>query len=384
MIPNRTNNNNTFEEIASVVNREINSVCGPLVFLTVFLLTILSFCWCLYFLHYIIKGKKGKQFYINKSMREEVIQNILNNLRIHRIKRYVLFAICFFECTFVFSILFVLLANYLGRKHGTFDRPTTYHKLSFLFAISTQTIWSRFGTTLGLNLFLVLLMLIRILTQFIANCYNFFKTKYSILFHSIKCIGILLLLTLLGTVSISSCLFSFLYVTFLFCEFIIFLRASGKLRRLLYKRYFDAKFHEYQNTRVVAYYKGAYKEYRITSFLLSLSLAFHILSVSLLSVHPIVIGILSQPEKILHILIGEDLRTHYNTLPIYLRIYDRVVSSLIEISFTLGMCLLVSPYIFVSVNYVVFYVRRWIRPKKYRYPCFSDPDRVKYLISRHT
>ena len=369
----------------SFVNRGLNAVCGPLVFLAVFLLMILSFCWSLYFLYDIIKGKKSKNHYIDSNMREEVIKNILNNQRIHRVKKYVLFAICFSECTFIFFILSVILADYIGRNHAVFETPSsTFHKLSFLFSISSQSFWSHFLTILGVNLFLLLLMLVRILTQYLANCYNFFRTKYSFLFQFVKSIGILLFLTLLGPFRIFTCLFAILYIAFIFYELRLFLQASGNLRKFLFNRYFDAKFHEYQNTRVIAYYKGAYKEYRITSFLLSLCLASHVLCISLMCVYPILIAVLYRPEKFAHILIGQDLSIRFSSLPIYLMIYDRVMSSLIEILFTLGMCLLVAPYIFVSINYIVFFIRRRIRPKKYRFAYFSDPDKVKSLISRHT
>ena len=377
--------NNTFEDIAYLANRVVNGVCGPLILLSVILLLILSSCWSLYFLLDIIKGYRSKDVYINRNMREEVIQNILNNMRIRRVKKYVLFAICFSECVFTFSVILVLLTAHFEKKHPLFDRPSsTYHKLSFQFSYSSESVWARFEIALGFNFFLLLLMLIVILTQYMANCYNFFKTKYSLILHSIKAIGIVTLLTLLGTFRISMSLYSILYIAFLIFEFILFSRASRKLRKFLYSRYFDAKFHEYQSTRVVAYYKGAYKEYGITSLLLSLSLASHMLSISLLLIHSIVIAILFQPENFAHILIGQDMTFRYSALPTYLRIYDRFMSSIIEVLFTLGMLLLVSPYVFVSLNYIVFFIKRRIRPRQYRFPYFSDPDKVKYLISGYT
>ena len=116
---------------------------------------------------------------------------------------------------------------------------------------------------------------------------------------------------------------------------------------------------------------------------MTLALFGHVAAVCMVSLHQIIVLILNHPTNIVYILTGDDLTVNYYTLPLSLIIYDRFMSSLIEISFTFGMFMLVSPYIFVSMNYIVFYTKRRLYSRKHRFAYFSDPDRIRALINKH-
>ena len=61
-------------------------------------------------------------------------------------------------------------------------------------------------------------------------------------------------------------------------EFLYFTQVTKCLRKLLHKRYFDAKTHEYQAKSIVRYYRQAYLEFKICSCILVASLFFQLLS----------------------------------------------------------------------------------------------------------
>ncbi|KAI6649437.1 hypothetical protein LOD99_11802 [Oopsacas minuta] len=379
--------NNTIEYyVAGLINRGVNAACGPVVVITTFFLLILSFCWSLYFLTGVIKGFRKKEVYINRDMKEEVIKSILQNQKNNQIKIFILFAICASECTFIVSLLVFSCTHYLRDNEvinpkNLFSSP--FHKISLTYSDSLYSTWSRFQSTVCFNFFLCLLLLIRILTQYMANCYSFFHSNYSLKFQFIQSVVMLIALTLIGTFQITIFLYRILYNIYIIYQFILFLRASTNLRKVLYKRFFDAKVHENQSLHVIAYYKRAHKEYKITSVLLALALLGHITSVCIVSLNQLIVALLYQPGKFADVIFGHGLNITLKNLPISLKAYNQLISSLSEISFTLGMCMLVSPYIFVTLNYIVFFTKRRIRSTKYRFTYFSDPDKVKALISKH-
>ncbi|KAI6649356.1 Protein MCM10-like [Oopsacas minuta] len=324
--------------VAGLINRGVNAVCGPVVAITAFLLLILSFCWSLYLLTGVIKGFRKKERYINRDMKEEVIESILKNKKNNRIKNFILFAICVSECTFIVSLLAFSSTHYLRDKDDIIPKKlfsSSFHKISFTFSDSLYSTWARFQSTVCFNFFLFLILLIRILTQYMANCYSFFHSNYSLKFQFIRSVVMLIALTFIGTFQITIFLYRILYNIQIIYEFILFLRASTNLRKVLYKRFFDAKVHENQSPHVIAYYKRAHTEYRITSVLLALALLGHIASMCILSLHQLIVTVLYQPGKLGDILIGHDLDITYIDLPISLKLYDILISSLIEISFTL-------------------------------------------------
>ena len=290
----------------------------------------------------------------------------------------------------MFSLLALSFTRYLRERithvsphHHFSSSITPFRKLSFAYSDSLFNKWTRYESTVAFNFFLSLLILVRILTQYMVSCYSFFKTNYSLSYHLIRSVIILILLTLMGLFQFTVCLFRFIYCIYTIYEFVLFLRVSRKLRVILYKRYFDAKVHENQSIHVVGYFRTAQKEYKISSSLLSLALFGHVAAVCMVSLHQLIVVILNHPTNIAYILIGDDLTVNYDMLPLSLIVYDRFMSSLIEISFTFGMFMLVSPYIFVSMNYFVFYTKRRLYSRKYRFSYFSDPDKIQALIHKH-
>ena len=382
--------NSTVNHEAYMINKGINAVCAPLVYISELTTFILSLCWSLYFIIVMINRYNKKNTLITNDTREEVVTNILENVKNHRNKRCVLLAICLCECALMFSLLALPFTHYLREKithvsphHHFSSNITPFRRLSFAYSDSLFNKWTRYESTVAFNFFLSLLILVRILTQYMVSCYSFYKTNYSLSYHLIRSVIILILLTLMGLFQFTVCLFRFIYCIYTIYEFVLFLRVSRKLRTILYKRYFDAKVHENQSIHVVSYFRTAQKEYKISSSLLSLALFGHVAAVCMVSLHQIIVVILNHPTNIAYILIGDDLTVNYDMLPLSLIVYDRFMSSLIEISFTFGMFMLVSPYIFVSMNYFVFYTKRRLYSRKYRFSYFSDPDKIQALIHKH-
>ena len=75
----------------------------------------------------------------------------------------------------------------------------------------------------------------------------------------------------------------------------------NKLSLLLYQRYFDARFHEYHPSSVVAYYKRSYFEFRIASSLYIISILFHTISLFIESFYPFILMILTNPKWLQHV-----------------------------------------------------------------------------------
>ena len=383
--------NNTINHVTYLIDKGINAVCTPIVSISIFLILILSFCWSLYFIIVMINRYNKKNTLITNDTREEVVANILENERNYRNKRFALLAICLCESAIMFSLLTLSFTRYL-RERITHVTPqqhqfsytiTPFRKLSFAYSDSLFNKWTRYESTVGFNFFLSLLILVRILTQYMVSCYSFFKTNYSLSYHLIRSVIIIILLTLMGLFQFTVCLFRFVYFIYTIYEFVLFLRVSRRLRTILYKRYFDAKVHENQSVNVIGYFKTAQKEYKISSFLLSLALLGHVAAMCMVSLHQIIVIVLNHPTKTPYILFGDDLTVNYDMLPLPLILYDRFMSSLIEISFTFGIFMLVSPYIFVSMNYIVFYTKRRFHSRKYRFSYFSDPNKIQELITKH-
>ena len=100
--------NGTVNYVTYMIDRGINAVCTPLVYISAFLLLILSFFWSLYFIIVMINRYNKKNTLITNDTREEVVTNILENEKNHRNKRCVLLAICLCECSNVLSASIII------------------------------------------------------------------------------------------------------------------------------------------------------------------------------------------------------------------------------------------------------------------------------------
>ena len=305
------------------------------------------------------------------NMREEVKLNLIKNQISQLVKKCFLVAICLSECIFISSFITFALINYSLRPH-TYSTNNQIHQISLSLMLTLNSISGRFEIVTCVNVYLFLMMLIRILTQYLANQYSFYKKNISLRLKLAKILFFLFFLTVIGLLQIFVILFRVLFFASFIWEFITYLRTSNCLCKLLYKRFFDAKFHENQGMRVVSYYRQAHKEYKITSIFLTLSLLIHMITLFTVLIHPIVVQLLARPDSFLNILYGDFILHHNHKLPPYVDVYNRAVSSLIELTFTFGVFLLIFPYGVVSMSYVISYFIRQLKSRKYRYPGFSN------------
>ena len=125
---NTNNHNGTVDYVTYLIDKGINAVCSPLVYLSAFLLLTLSFCWSLYFIIIMINRYNKKKSLITNDTREEVVTNILENEKNHRNKRCVLLAICLCECALMLSMLTLSITRYLRE---TITHVSPHHHLSY-------------------------------------------------------------------------------------------------------------------------------------------------------------------------------------------------------------------------------------------------------------
>ena len=358
------------------INRYLNTFSGPIAIFLYLLLFILSFCWSGYFIISIVNNAKKNRMNRGANMHEEMRLSLNKNQRSELVKKCFLLTICICECVFISTLVLILISSYFQGLNASSN--VLQHQISLSLIYTLNSISGRLEIVTCVNVYLFLMMLIRILTQYLANQYSFYKKNISLRLKLAKILSFLLFLTVIGLFQIFVILFRVLFFTSFIWEFITYLRTSNCLCKLLYKRFFDAKFHENQGMRVVSYYRQAHQEYKITSIFLTLSLLLHMITLFIVLIHPIVVQLLVRPDSFLNIIYSDFTLHEY--LPPYVDAYNCVVSSLIDLTFTFGVILLIFPYGVVSMSYVISYFIKQLKSRKYRYPGFSEADTFKPML----
>ena len=256
---------------------------------------------------------------------------------------------------------------------GHFHSSSIKHQL--LLSLTSYKL--RFADILPVFSQFCIITFVRILTEYMCSVYDFFEVKpYLIpkLLLSFSCvciigfIGLFRQLVLFADIAI---------IVAIIYQFILLVIATRKLRRLLYKRLFDARNFESQAKYRINYFKRALWSYKYASSLLLISLFLLNLVLAILYIHPIIMMIVYLPREWL------DGILHAPTIMSFsdpsLNAYDQVISSFVELTATLGTTLQVFPYIIVSFR--LFYLNAFCRfrniKRQYNY------DYIKRLIEKN-
>ena len=188
------------------------------------------------------------------------------NYTLKRNKKVLMIILCVVEA--IVSLLFIsgighgMLNSQMFHQLGVYViQPFEYPKMLFSLGF-------RLFITLVSCVVIIILSMVSLITKCLIQYYSYYSTnqkhpiRHGILRLSLK----IIVISILGSVvqlMILQRIIVFLLYSHEVIRNIVLMR---KLSRLLYQRYFDARFHEYHHSSVVAYYKRSYFEFKIASF----------------------------------------------------------------------------------------------------------------------
>ena len=198
-----TNNdlNYTFNIIDTIIS-DCSKVCTAILYVLMFSLCVLSFLWFVYLI-FLVSKEKNYQKYLkdlkNSTQRDVWKVNMMNSQR-KIVKNAFLIGICTVEWIFTLSLVPLVIIGYSKSvlNSGNWD----VQSLSFrdcLYNTMEDTFSTKLLVSFSIILFLFLLILLKLLTQYLCQEYNYFPNKSFKLSTSFKRICLLLLsISILG------------------------------------------------------------------------------------------------------------------------------------------------------------------------------------------
>ena len=375
--------NNTTDSILEVIqlatklNRGINTVLGPVLYFNCIVILFLSISWSLYLFNEILKVslKYKKALKSRNFISKHQWLHDIRNLYSKKVRNIFLIAICLSECIIFLSLLVNEILYYQLRKRSieisssaSFTSFTTAHlfRIDFEFYYSMKYVQLRILRTLTTTSFYTLFLLIRILTQYLVHQYSYYKFPFWFKFKLTISLLIIFSLFICGVVRQLVLIHFICIVLVVIYEFICIFIATKKLRLLLTQRLNDAILHENQSTGVIRYYKIANKDYKLFSTVLLITLFFQTIAFSILCIHPIVVTIIAFPnswiESILY-LPQKDIAAHFSTHHIAVA-YNLIVCSIEEVFVTTGFSLQVIPYFLVSFIRLIRNIKKRVKANR--------------------
>ena len=302
---NFTSNESTkFEYWIEEGNIYINTICIPLLVFDGICLFILSCIWSCCLIYQLINdyrifkiGKKSKS-----AMDQQDFDKMLKDASVRRVKKLLFLAICLSECGLILSITVDSEENNHVNKHF----PHSKHGLPFIKHLYPCTIRAEFSYLLTsywlrVTFFLIgfshfcIITFARILTEYMCSVYDFFGVKpYLIpkLLLSFSCVSIIVFIGLFRQLVLFA---DIAIIVAIIYQFILLVIATQKLKRLLYKRLFDAQNFESQAKYKIDCFKRALLNYKYGSIIILFSLFLQILAVTIIYIHPIIMTMSYSP-----------------------------------------------------------------------------------------
>ena len=350
-------------------------------------LCILSLAWSIYMLGRLIKERQHLKYIrgLRHSMHEQVWLMKVRNSETKIVKNIFLFVISSTE----WIGMFLIIICYIFDNIKTFFRPIYSMNPLTIGAVHalyrSSSVQSRAYSTFIFMLFILLpLILIRILTQYLCQQYTFYsKTSFSLKEKFKLPIAILIFLFLLDLIH-QLIIFDWLSICLYFVyEFVVFTISSNRLCNLLYKRYFDARTHEYQPISIVRYYRFAYLEFKVCSCILVASLFLQMLSLILFVMFSLVGVALSSSSNLFQFLFqnAENLEasSFLDRYQLQLKIFENACNSILLICMCVAWGLLVLPYVLVSLKFCLNAVKTRVENSR-DYP---NHELIRQLIRNH-
>ena len=366
-----------FVEVIITTNAVINDICSVLIFSECLTLLILSMSWSVYLCRKVIKEyrKYKSVLQLENIISEHQFRNMVKNFFSNQVKNMFLISIC--VCEFLFVSSFVI--NQLGRLVVLHGRNVTKeintnpyrhiqygYTLNHRFYYPRSYLYFRFSTLLTSISIYTMFISVRILTQYLTHQYSFYKSELRMKRRiALPLISALILVTL-GLIPPLLFLHFILIVPAIVYEFLLCIIATKKLSRSLKQRLFDAKNHEAQSYDVIRYYTIANKEYKLCSTVLLTFLLLHVIALSILYIHPLVMTcVILKSECFSIFLHGSDNKWKTSPTNPYAYSYNDTICSLSEIMITIGFSLQIIPYFLVSIRRMKRYIANKLNSDKH-------------------
>ena len=279
--------------------------------------------------------KLTTQYYRTNWCRESYIKNYWSNM----VKNTLLIMICLCECILCISAYFYDLGilsqgTQLHRKYNSRYEFSTTRRYTETESLRNPII--QISNTITAIPVCTIFLFVKLLTQYLVHTYSYYQREFKLkqkIIISISFLSFLLILGLIKPTILFQCILTSLWII---SQFIILCTATNKLQKLLKQRLKDSITHENQSISVIRYYQLAYREYKFGSVILSISLFLQMVGFSMSFLQPIIIEI----AEIIHL---------KEMFPSCVAAYDLVISSLEEVFLSIGLSMLIIPYLIVSI-----------------------------------
>ena len=313
-------------------------------------------------------------------MRNGTKISLLKNYTLKQTKNKLLILLCGVEIVASFIVIIMCYGNvsmsYIDRDITVrFLQPFTY----------TDSLTNRLINSSIISVVISLYDIVSLINVCLIERYTYYPSqcKHPVRYGFIR-LGLKLGIVVVLSFAVQLTLFKGLFINFILVyEYIRLVILTRKLVSLLYKRYFDARIHEYQNAAVVAIYKRVYWEYRIGSALLLTALFFQLFAILFGWVYVVILTLLCNTQwlqQVYNIPIHVKYIVDWNNWA--LRSADRVVNTIIGVSTALGFFLLAVPYLVVTCNYVYRAIVR-LRAGNMGYSKHSLGCHINEMIEEH-
>ena len=382
-----TNNDSNYTaNMINTILSDCSTVCTVILYVLMFGLCILSFIWSVYLIFLVIKEKKYQKYLrdLKNSIQMDVWEINMKNSQRKTAKNAFLIVICTVEWILMLSLDSMIISVYSRSvlNSGNWD----VHLIDIrdcLYNTMEDTLSAKLLVTFSITFFLFLLILLKILTQYLCQEYNYFPNKSFKLSTSFKRVCLLLLSIFILGLSRYTIIIQWTLTCIAFSyEFVFYFNATRLLINLLYKRYFDAKTHENQPNYVVRYYAWTYLEFKVGSCIIMTSYFFHVMSLISFVIFSFIWFILSSPNNWVQVIFQCEKIQEFNSLPYHYQQQLHTFSetfNLVELLFLIiGWSLIVIPYLIISLKVICSQLRRSFRTYDYQSRGLIQP-----LIDRH-
>ena len=277
---------------------QTSMICGCVVYFDSVCLLILSICWSIYLITQMMKDRKKYKLILNTqhSRTNWCRENEAKNYNSNKVKNTLLIMICLSECVLIMSMCLYEFGkwNQTTRKH---PHHLKISDLNHEFSVSRRYTESLrnpivlISNTITAISACSIFLFVNILTQYLVHTYSYYQRVFKLKHKIIISISFLTILFILGLIKPLILLQYTLTSLLIISQFIILCNATNTLQKLLKQRLKDSITHENQSVSVIRYYQLAYREYRLSSVILLISLFFQMVGFSINLIQPVVMEI---------------------------------------------------------------------------------------------
>ena len=376
-----SSNTTSFDHIARLSDRYTGSICIPIILLGQSCIFTLSLIWSFYIIYQMMRDKQifKRTKKLKNIMRESEFTKIVENANIRRVKNLFFLVICLCECGIPISILldFVFIIDREHDQKLEWPHSLPYYSFRNIFRHSLFFVSRRITLIILSMFFYSIIACARLLSEFLSCKYNYYETKPYLCIKILLSFCIVPVLLLIGLFR-QLFLFSLIGIVLaLIYQFIQLCFAVKKLKRLLYKRLFDAQYLECQPRYVVNYFRRAHWNFKYASTILLIALFLQTLGYSMLYIYSIITMIVYYPRIWLDIILYGNEEVHHDS--IFADRLNDLTTDLFNVIITLATILHVLPYLLVSIRLLCRKIGNKFGKIENKY----DYTQIKTMITRN-